>query len=91
MQTMEAHVAALEGTYKQVADRLTSIDGRLNRMDGRLDELRGRVDALGDELRSRMDRQFLWTLGVVAASGAAIAGVMISAMQAVVNVARALH
>ena len=32
METMEAHVNALEGAYKQVADRLNSIDSRLNSM-----------------------------------------------------------
>lgn len=61
VETMEAHVNALEGAYKQVADRLNSMDSRLDHMDSRLDHMESRLDhmdsrldALRTELRSEI-------------------------------------
>ena len=54
MEAMEARIAGLEGAYRQVADRLNSIDARLNSTDQRFDRLDARLDALGSELRSEL-------------------------------------
>lgn len=91
---MEARAAALEGAYRQVADRLNGIDTRLNSIDARLDRMDERLSAgitnLGETLRAKMDRQFYWIIGIIAVSGVAVIGVVIAAMQAIVSVARSL-
>ncbi|MGB8965024.1 MAG: hypothetical protein WCB99_05245 [Candidatus Cybelea sp.] len=56
-QPLEARIASLEGSYRQVSDRLNSIDrrldgfeqkveGRFNTLDARIDSVQWRVAAL---------------------------------------------
>lgn len=102
---MEARAAALEGAYKQVADRLNSIDARLNtvdqrfdRLDARLDALGPRIDALGSrtdalgaELRARMDGQFKWLLRILVTCGVAATGAWITTMLTVLFHVQRMH
>jgi tetrahydromethanopterin S-methyltransferase subunit G len=109
---MEAHVNALQGAYKQVADRLNSVDSRLNSvdsrlnsmdsrlnsmdsrldsMDSRLDSMDSRLDNLGETLRAKMDRQFMWMVGLILGCGVGIITMWVTTMQAIVGLAKTTH
>lgn len=56
-ETMESHVSALEGAYKQVADRL-------NGMDARIGSIELRIDTFSRDI----DQRFNWLTGIVVAT-----------------------
>jgi hypothetical protein len=69
-------MAGLEGTYEQVNQRLASIDLRFDAVDRRFDsldqriestrsELVIRIDAIRTDLDGRIDRRFMWTIGIM--------------------------
>ncbi len=57
-ESIEGHLARLEGTVEQVSLRLTGIESRLEQMDTRLD---GRIS----RLEEKVDRQFYWMVGLI--------------------------
>jgi len=61
VDTIEARLARLEGSYEQINTRLGSIELRLNRLD---DTIELRLNRLDD----KMDRQFYWLLGLLVIS-----------------------
>jgi archaellum component FlaC len=71
IQSMESRMGRIEGTYEQVADRLNSIDARFNAIDLRFNAVDARfdsVDARFNRLESKVDRYFLWTVGLIVVS-----------------------
>ena len=88
---MEAHVNALQGAYKQVADRLNSVDSRLNSVDSRLNSMDSRLDNLGETPRAKMDRQFMWMVGLILGCGVGIITMWVTTMQAIVGLAKTTH
>lgn len=55
-QPLEVRMAALEGSYRQVSDRLNGIDHRLDSIDRRLDGFEQRVEARFEATDSKIDR-----------------------------------
>lgn len=76
VKNLEIRMAHLEGAYEQIDKRLGTIetDVRALRTDlvSRTDDLASRIDgrtnSLRGELIGRMDRQFLWILGLLIVS-----------------------
>jgi septal ring factor EnvC (AmiA/AmiB activator) len=62
---IDSRLAHLEGAYDQISDRLNSIDRRFDGVERKLDDLSRRIESIRDALVARMDRQFLWLLGVM--------------------------
>jgi ActR/RegA family two-component response regulator len=66
-------MSRLEGAYEQVSERLTSIDLRLDGIDRRLegvdrriDGIDRKIDVLRETLDRKIDRQFMWMVGMFA-------------------------
>jgi hypothetical protein len=55
-QPLEVRMAGLEGSYRQVSDRLNGIDHRLDSIDRRLDGFEQRVEARFGATDSKIDR-----------------------------------
>jgi uncharacterized membrane protein len=62
---IDSRLANLEEAYDQISDRLNSIDRRFDGVERKLDDLSRRTEGIRDALAARMDRQFLWLLGVM--------------------------
>jgi len=79
---LDSRLAHLEGAFDQISDRLNSIDQRFDAVDRRFDAVdrrfegvERRLDGLGQRLddfrgalTSRMDRQFMWLMGIMIVS-----------------------
>ena len=61
-------MAHLEGAYEQVSQRLNGIDLRLATLEQKLDGTRDMLLGRSDSLEARMDRKFLWVIGLVLVS-----------------------
>jgi hypothetical protein len=62
----EMRIASLEGSYRQVSDRLTSIDSRLDGIDRRLDGIDHRLDGFDRRFagfEARVDRLIYYVMG----------------------------
>jgi tetrahydromethanopterin S-methyltransferase subunit G len=65
---LDSRLARLEGAFDQISDRLNSIDRRFDGVERRLDDLTRRIDDVRTGLTSRMDRHFMWLMGVMIVS-----------------------
>lgn len=79
---MEARIGALEGVYKQVADRLNSIDARIGSSEA---SLRGEIAGQSRWLIDTMNGQFRWIIGTVLTCAAALAALAIGMTEAVLQ------
>lgn len=61
---IDSRLAHLEGAYDQISDRLNSIDRRFDGVERKLDDLSRGTERIRDVLVARMDRRFLWLMGV---------------------------
>ena len=96
VQQMESRLSNLEGAYMQVADRLNSMDAHLDAMRSETSsnlsalrtEVSARLAALDQSLdifRSDVDKRFMWLLGIAATAGAALLGVSMTTLVAVLR------
>jgi len=65
----DARLARVEGTYELVDKRLATVENRLAAIDvdmrAGFQALRTELHGVRTELSARMDRQFLWLLGLM--------------------------
>ena len=67
-QPLEIRMAFLEGTIDQMNHRLDSMDRRLDGMDRRLDSIERGMDQRFTSLDQKIDKQFLWVVGLIVIS-----------------------
>jgi tetrahydromethanopterin S-methyltransferase subunit G len=62
-------MAQLEGAYEQVNHRLDSMDRHIDSLGKKIDALGNRLDAKIDALAAmidaKIDKRFLWTVGIM--------------------------
>ena len=91
MPTLEDRVADLEAKMKldlreemlrafdRIDGRFDRIDGRLDRIDARLDRLEGRTDSRFLALEQKVDRHFVWIVGIQLTTMLTVIGVLAAA------------
>jgi hypothetical protein len=65
---LDVRMAHLEGAYEQVSQRLDGMDRRLDGIDRRLDSMEQRFDKRFVSLEQKIDRHFLWVVGLIVVS-----------------------
>ena len=65
MSPLEQRMAYLEGAYEQTTHRLAGFELRFDAIDRKIESFRLDVIANLESLRKDMNRQFMWTVGLL--------------------------